>query len=243
MNGSPGLPVRVLHWNVHGWVDPATGRSNLASVEDLISRTAPHVVSLVEVDERYAEPTLLSSVAEACECVPVFVPAFFYGNPERPSGSFGNAILTKLPVLAVTLQQLTWPDTIYDGTEPSEPRALLLVRVATASGPMWVGSIHLPRGEAAARAGALGWLADITGALEGPWLVCGDFNIPPAEWPGGPATSSLAPTTPTYPADAPNSIIDYAIGSSGLQAETRTLRQPGSDHLPVLTSIPILLHA
>src|ERR1035441_3954050 len=50
--------VRVLHWNIHSWRDES-GAPNTGAVIELISRTKPHAVSLVEVDETWSAPVVL----------------------------------------------------------------------------------------------------------------------------------------------------------------------------------------
>lgn len=57
---------------------------------------------------------------------------------------FGNALLSRAPILAAQQWQLLLPRP-YDGTEPSEPRAVVLVRIKHGGRRLWVGSTHLPR--------------------------------------------------------------------------------------------------
>jgi endonuclease/exonuclease/phosphatase family metal-dependent hydrolase len=175
--------IRVLHWNIHSWLDPDTGLSNLDAVTDLIRVTDPDLVSLVEVDETWAETSQLAELAARCDLNWVFAPAFEYGL-EGPTGGFGNAILSRFPIQSVTQRELTWPPTIYNRTEPSEPRTVALARVLTSPGTtIEIGSTHLPREDPRARDRALDRLRDITAALQDPWMICGDFNTP-ATWIG-----------------------------------------------------------
>src|ERR1019366_7528586 len=51
--------VRVLHWNIHSWRDES-GAPSTGAVTELISRTSPHAVSLVEVDETWNASMRLS---------------------------------------------------------------------------------------------------------------------------------------------------------------------------------------
>ena len=48
--------LRMLHWNIHSWRD-ASGAPNHAAVAAVIRRTAPDVVSLVEVQESWGIPS------------------------------------------------------------------------------------------------------------------------------------------------------------------------------------------
>lgn len=155
--------LRILHWNIHSWRDDA-GASNLESVVNLVQATDPHVVSLVEVDESWGRPSALDEVANRCGYASIFVPAFELGK-NSPTGGFGNALLCKLPILAVQQRQLVWPPRLYDGSEPSEQRSIVFAKLQTTAGPVWVGSTHLPRSEPDTRMDAAQRLAAITQAL------------------------------------------------------------------------------
>lgn len=137
--------LRLLHWNIHSSRDDA-GASNVESVVNLVRATNPHVVSLVEVDETWGHPSTLDEVANRCGYASIFVPAFEYGN-DSPTGGFGNALLSKLPILAVRQRQLVWPPRLHDGSEPRrlQHASLCLARCVSSLG--WVSDTseaHLP---------------------------------------------------------------------------------------------------
>jgi endonuclease/exonuclease/phosphatase family metal-dependent hydrolase len=231
--------LRVLHWNIHSWAQPRSGRSNLDPVEELIRATAPDVVSLVEVDEPWDAPSPLAELAERCGYDWLFAPAFEHGDA-APRGGFGNALLSRLPIRAAIARQLTWPTTIYERTEPSEPRSVVLARIAAPGGAnRWVGSTHLPRGDAAARTQAVQRLAGIVRTVREPWLVCGDFNTAAATWvePTGFAVAP-DPAQPTYPGTDPTECIDYAVADANSVLDADVVAEsgpaPASDHLPIL---------
>jgi endonuclease/exonuclease/phosphatase family metal-dependent hydrolase len=220
-----------LHWNVHSWRDTSS-RSNVAAVAALIAEHDPDVVSLVEVNEPWAAPAALSEVAAGRTWM--FVPAVEWGQ-DAPARGYGNALLCRPPLLAVQQWRLTWPQAVYDGTEPSETRSVALARISLPA-PVWVGSTHLPNSDPQARAAALRRLLEVAKQLDEPWVICGDFNAPPADWltPGQPLVVGPTPARPTFPADSPAVAIDYAIASPGVSLDARPLAVTGSDHLPVL---------
>jgi endonuclease/exonuclease/phosphatase family metal-dependent hydrolase len=227
--------LRVLHWNIHSWRDDA-GRPNVESVTKLVKAIDPHVVSLVEVDESWGDhSSALGELAASTGYASIFAPAFEFGS-DHPAGGFGNAILSKLPIQTVRQRQLVWPPRLYEGTEPSEPRTVLLIQVHANSGPIWIGSIHLPRADQNARIAALQRLATISGELTGPWLLVGDFNMPAATWQQQEPSfwAYSASDAPTYPARDPIEAIDYCVASLGLNIDVNVLNVPGSDHLPIL---------
>ena len=225
--------IRLLHWNVHSWVDPATGGSNAERVVELIHRHRPHAVSLVETDEPWAGPSTLTRIAGVTGYASVFAPAFEYGA-EHPSGGFGNAVLTRLPIRSVSQRQLTWPDTVYDGQEPSEPRTLLVVRVDTGDGGGFtIGSTHLPRGDIAARSSALDRLVGISRTLPDPWVVCGDFNAAPDAWVTDAELRAVPSGRATRTGDPGSEGVDYFVTGRGVTASAAVLDATGSDHLAI----------
>jgi endonuclease/exonuclease/phosphatase family metal-dependent hydrolase len=230
---SPGQ-LRVLHWNIHSW-HRADGGSNLDAVSDLIRQTAPHVVSLTEVDERWGTAAYLQELADRNGYSWLFTPSFEFGS-DMPKGGFGNALLTALPILAAQHWQLLWPPRLYDGTEPSEPRSVTFARLEFLSEPLWVGTTHMPREDSRGRADALERLVALTRRLSDRWLVCGDFNTPASSWLDDDHSFGVCPDPPeaTYPAIQPVEPIDYCIASPDVRLDAEVLIAAGSDHLPQL---------
>jgi endonuclease/exonuclease/phosphatase family metal-dependent hydrolase len=233
--------LRILHWNVHSWLDPATRRSNTEALLDLLAEHAPHVATLVEVNEPWGEPSRVADVAARGGYSYVFAPVLEYGEAGS-RGGFGNAVMSRIPVTAAQQRLVTWPPTLYDGTEPSEPRALLLVTVQPREGHLVrIGATHLPQGNASSRATALENLTMQMNELPAPWIICGDFNAAPDAWLAPSSPFSVAPTqpAPTHPIGEPRRCIDYAVGSTGSRVSGRVLDSPGSDHLPVLVTLTV----
>jgi endonuclease/exonuclease/phosphatase family metal-dependent hydrolase len=226
--------LRILHWNIHSWLDTA-GSPNLESVIDLIQEINPHVVSLVEVDEPWGMPSCLAELASRCGYSWIFSPVFEFDH-ETAAGGFGNALLTRLPISAVQQWRLVSPAMPYDRTEASEPRSVILAKLRFGDESFWAGSTHLPRSDSGARAHALRRLISVTGRLDGRWIVCGDFNAPPSPWPDGsdPVMVCPDPARPTYPAGQPTEPIDYCLASRGMSLDGTVLPTAGSDHLPLV---------
>jgi endonuclease/exonuclease/phosphatase family metal-dependent hydrolase len=236
--------LRILHWNIHSWTDE-TGHSNRQQVTDLITDVKPHVVSLVEVDEPLIGPSTLNRIAAATGYHSVFIPAFEYGT-DQSHGQFGNAILSREAVLDVRHHHLIWPPPTYHGTEPSEPRSLLLARVQTSAEPVWIGTTHLPRSDQATRIHAARHATSIMSRLPAPWLLIGDFNMPAEKLdPGLDPSLSAYPQapTPTYPTSNPTEPIDYCIAPRSQPVRVDALKTPGSDHLPILARVEITTRA
>jgi endonuclease/exonuclease/phosphatase family metal-dependent hydrolase len=230
----PADDLRILHWNVHSWRDQS-GNASLTAVAALIGQAAPHIVTLAEVDETWGSPDRVRELAARCGYSWLFVPAFEFGH-DRPDGGFGNALLTTLPVLAVQHWHLLWPPRIYDRTEPSEQRSVMLAQVGWGAIPLWAGITHMPREDTQARAAALLRLSGLWRGLREPWLICGDFNTPASSWLGEDDAVAVSPQKLTYPAGAPAEPIDYCVASPGFLLDAEVLPTAASDHLPLLIS-------
>ncbi|SED65042.1 endonuclease/exonuclease/phosphatase family protein [Jiangella alba] len=230
--------IRILHWNIHSWRDDA-GAPNVDAVASLLAATAPDVVSLVEVDEPWGGAPVLADLAGRFGYAWVFPPTVHHGDADVPHGGYGNALLVKAPIRAVQQWQLRWPPRLYDGSESSEARTVLLVRLDVGGAALWVGSTHLPRRSAAARSAALERLLTLTGGLDAPWLVCGDFNTAASTWLPADGSVLLAPPSPvpSYPASAPAEPIDYIVAAPSLTVEAEILDRAGSDHLPLIATV------
>jgi endonuclease/exonuclease/phosphatase family metal-dependent hydrolase len=226
--------LRVLHWNVHSWRD-AEGQPNAAAVTALIREIGPDVVCLVEVNEPLGHPATLAQIADECGYSWVFGPCLEYASRER-EGGYGNALLSRAPVTAVQQWRVFSPGRLYDGSEQSEPRIVLLGRLGSG---LWVGSTHFPASDRNARKSAGRRLQQLTGLLDGPWLICGDFNAEPAGCftDDGTFTVSRDLVRPTFPARRPRKSIDYCIARPGLAVETTALPAAGSDHLPIVCAV------
>lgn len=232
-DGTHGDRLRFLHWNIHSWRDD-TGRPNEDAVAKLIATVEADVVSLVEVNEPWGAPQALAELAGQAGYRWFFCPAVEMGSA-APERGYGNALLTRLPVEAVQQWQLTWPQVAYDGTEPSEARTALLLRVRLPAGLVWVGSTHLPSTRQEATLAAARRLAVLSQRLDEPWLICGDFNVAAAAWTSEhPMAVAPHPAVPTHPAIEPVHPIDYCIASPGVDLVAEVLAMPGSDHLPVV---------
>ena len=171
--------LSVLHWNIHSWKDDRNV-PNEAAVEGLIRDLGPDAVSLTEVSTAWGQARPLSEIGRRLGYKWVFVPALeFRGDPATEG--YGNALLTKLPILAVQQWRVHSPER-FANNEPSEPRTVALAQLDVAGTAVWVGSTHLPASQEADRSRALTRLTTLLGQLETPWLICGDFNTAAKTW-------------------------------------------------------------
>lgn len=226
--------LRLMTYNVHS-CRGHDGRKRPERILEVIRSSNPEVLALQELDGLECVEYLAQNLG---------MRLFFVAARERASGegSYGNAILTRLPALLVRAASLPRL------RATSEARAAQWVRVATAFGYVDVVNTHLGllRDETLLQAESLlgpDWLAapDL-----GPYLVlCGDLNARP----GSPAYRRLGTrlldaqlrvprALPTFPAILPLVRIDHVFTGKALSVEqvqvpSHAGARFASDHRPL----------
>lgn len=174
--------MRLLTYNIHGWKGD-DGRIDLARLERIIRDSRADVVGLNEVFHPLAPPgesrAALDLLAESLGMTYAFgvslTPQFAFA----PLASYGNAVLTRYPLLAHASHHLT----PVDG---HEQRGLLEARVLLPDGrtPLSIYVTHLDQRSEPVRltqlAAALQWT---TRDRTRPHVLMGDFNaLSPADY-------------------------------------------------------------
>ena len=234
--------LRVLQFNIRAGMS-GTGDVDLAQIANEIEAVHPDLVSLNEVDNgtlrtRVDEPSYL---AEATGLHAVYGP-----NLDYDGGRFGNAVLTRYPV--VDARNLRLP-----GTFGLEPRGLLTVVVRVEGHRIAFSSTHLSDGGAGRQSRTLQALA-VAGALRSsaaPTILAGDLNSVPTDLPvrilrrflldaqeeGGTGEGD------TIPEPSPAARFDYVLYDEHLAVvpdSTRVRSSASSDHAAVSTELTLL---
>jgi endonuclease/exonuclease/phosphatase family metal-dependent hydrolase len=116
--------LAVATYNVHGCVDPARTTAVLRALD-------ADVIALQELRWRPWDALhVLDDLAARLGYAPLAGPTLL-----RPDGHYGNALLTRLPVVEVKPVDLSVPG--------REPRGALAAVLQTASGPLTVIATHL----------------------------------------------------------------------------------------------------
>jgi endonuclease/exonuclease/phosphatase family metal-dependent hydrolase len=226
----------VASYNIHRGVG-LDRRRDLDRIAAVIAEITPDVIGLQEV---------IRVLGPAHADQPAYLAAklgmtLVMGETRtHGEGTYGNAVLTRLPVVASTRCDLSW--------RRREPRGAL--RVDLSFGPSVVHVFNCHLGLALReRRDQLDLLADFlttSSGLEGPRVLMGDFN----EWHRGPITRGLrrAFASPmrrvrrTHPAVFPLFALDRIYWDTDLEGEdfhvhrTRVSRL-ASDHLPVVARL------
>lgn len=233
---------RVMTYNIqHG--EGLDGKVDLQRIADLIRREGADIVALQEVDkgtQRTARRDLGAELAAltGLTCV-------FSNNHAFQGGEYGNAILTRFPVLQAT-------NTHYRQVNETEQRGLLQTTLNVRGTHVRFLATHIDhRRDDSAR-----WsnVAEIENLVRqprsGPLILCGDFNDLPGNrvyrrlceafddaWAKAGAGEGF-----TIPADKPNRRIDYIWIAKTTELETLRVWVPeseASDHRPVVAEIAL----
>ncbi|HPD45576.1 MAG TPA: endonuclease/exonuclease/phosphatase family protein [Anaerohalosphaeraceae bacterium] len=240
-SGRPATRVTVLTYNIYHGED-ANGRSNLDAVAAIINTLRPDLVALQEVDNKTTRVKGLDLTAELSRRTGMaghFAKAMDYAG-----GGYGEAVLSRLPVLGVTNHALPH-------TAGAEPRAALEVEVQLADGRrvLFVGTHLDHQRDPANRNAQAARIRELYADSKLPVILAGDLNAVPesdvisllaSEW----LWTAQSNPAPTYPAVEPDCLIDYIMVKPAGQwrvVGTRVIEEKvASDHRPVLAVLELL---
>ena len=169
-SGTGGL-MKVLTYNVHGWLTPDGGTSNVDLLAAVVAATGADVVGLNEVFHPWSTTTgpALTVLAKRLGMSYAFAPTLLAAAHEDIP--YGNALLSRWPILAYASHHLA-PTVSYGR------RGLLEARVALPGGqPFTIYVTHLDHRSEPIRLAQ--WAAANTWLLRDrsrPHLLLGDFN-------------------------------------------------------------------
>jgi len=235
LEASSGL--RVLTYNIHHGAG-TDGVIDLERIAAVIRAADADLVALQEVDRgvertgRVDQPTELAALTG--------MRVIFEKNITYQGGDYGNAVLTRLPVLKHTNHYLPQ-------TRPGEQRGMLEVHVIKAGRPMVFFATHFDYHaddtERLASADMLRGLVE--GLANKQVVVAGDLNTTPGSAVMGKLESFLQDSHRpedgsgyTYPAGEPDRRIDYVLShpESGYKVVSCRVMDEAvaSDHRPLL---------
>ena len=242
----PPHQLRVLCYNVHGgW--GTDGKYDVARLADVINKAKPDLVALQEVDVGVKRSGRVHDVRELSKLTGLA--ARFGPTQHYEGGLFGNAVMTRLPILDVAIHPLPYTESTEERT--TYPRGAIAVTIQGPDGkPLRFVSTHFQHNvpeDRVAEAKAINKLfaADDDGLRT---ILAGDMNaVPDAE----PVTELLKKwtnaideaATPTAPATKPRSRIDYVFYRDASQfrvVESTVIPESiASDHRPVLAVLEL----
>ena len=238
--------VRVLCYNIH-YGQGNDGVYDLERLAAVIAAEKPDLVALQEVDVGVKRSGRVHQARRLGEMTGM---AVRYGPTQHYEGGlYGNAVLTRLPILDVVIHPL--PYTEATARRVTYPRGAIAVTVRGPDGkPLRFVSTHFQHNVAedrVAEAKAINRLfAGKTDKM--PTILAGDMNaLPDSEplrvllmrW-----TNAIDdPPTPTAPSKAPRSRIDYIFyrpASHFRVSSAKVIKESmASDHCPVFASLTL----
>jgi endonuclease/exonuclease/phosphatase family metal-dependent hydrolase len=225
-----------MTWNIHHGAG-LDGLLDLDRIAALIQKENVDLVGLQEVDKGVARTGRIDSPARLAALTGMF--CVFSNNYHYQGGEYGNAILSRLPVLSSTNRHFRM---LHEG----EQRGFLSITFSWEGQPCDFITTHLDyRPDDAERLSNIEELRQaIAGSASPMTILCGDFN----DLPGSRTHRAVSDfmqdawtlqgrgSGATIPAARPNRRIDY-IFFAGPQLKVthiRVLETTFSDHRPVL---------
>ena len=222
------MGLGVVTYNIHACVG-GDGRFDPERTVEVLKEIDADVVALQEVEHHpVGDSDLLDYMASAVGLSAIAGPTLL-----RETRGYGNALLTRLPVLAVDRVDLSLPR--------REPRGALDVTVDWSGQAMRVVATHLGLRPGERRAQIRRLLDLFESGFAGPGVLLGDLNEwllwgRPLSWLDRHFASSGHPRT--YPARFPLFALDRIwVSPDTLLLSVKTHRSPlarmASDHLPL----------
>jgi endonuclease/exonuclease/phosphatase family metal-dependent hydrolase len=232
--------VKLISWNVQ-WCRGCDGRVNPARISKVVKDMADvDVLCLQEVARNF--PSLEGSAGEnQYETLAALFPNYTVVKgvatdvlaPQGDRHEFGNALITRLPILQVYPRLLPWP---ADASVPSMQRAAIEVVLEAPSGPLRVTTTHLEYYSAKQRAAQVDALRELQVEAAGhaaapqPGKEGGPFQPVPR-----PASGILTADFNFRSDDPMHARLQAPLGE-GVPAyrDAWQLRHPGRPHAPTL---------
>jgi endonuclease/exonuclease/phosphatase family metal-dependent hydrolase len=251
----PPIPVRLVTFNTHHGVG-RDERHDLPRLATVLAAADADVICLQEVDryfgDRSEDVDQALLLSRALDMQLAWGPAIAEPRPDGRARQYGNALLSRLPILVSDVHQLP-------GT--GEPRSALRTMVELDGGVLWVTTTHLGGGSPARRAAQVAALAGLHTEPMETGVVVGDFNT-------GPDAPELAPLRErftdawelaperadqagwrfwhrghgdTFPAKGARRRIDQVWVSPGVRVTSAQVMdaEGASDHLPFVVDLAV----
>ncbi len=163
--------LRVMTYNIHHG-EGLDGKVDLLRIAELIKHEGADIVALQEVDKGVARTARRDLPAELAELTGMT--CVFSNNFSHQGGKYGNAVLTRFPVVRVT-------NTLYPMLRPGEQRGLQQLVLNVHGRELIFMNTHLDyQSDDAERWLNMGEIEMRMKPYAGrPIILCGDFNTTP----------------------------------------------------------------
>lgn len=239
--------IRVLCYNIH-WALGTDGKYDIARIARVIKESGADLVALQEVDvgvKRSGQIHEVQLLEEMTGLDSRFGPTQHYQG-----GLFGNAVLSRFPILDVEIHPLPYSES--DENRTTYPRGCIVVTVQGPDGkPLRIVSTHFQHNVHEDRVAEAEAINELLASGEGEkirTILAGDMNARPDEEPirillEAWENATDDPPSPTAPAVNPRSRIDYIFYRPGGKFKvTRASvidESVASDHRPVFAEFEL----
>jgi endonuclease/exonuclease/phosphatase family metal-dependent hydrolase len=237
--------LRILSYNIH-YGQGTDGRYDLERLAAVMMEAKPDLVALQEVDvgvKRSGRVHQARRLAELTDMAVRFGPTQHYEG-----GLFGNAVLTRLPILDVVIHPLPYTESTPERV--TYPRGAIAVTVRGPDGnPLRFVSTHFQHNVPEDRVAEAKTINKLFGQDEQlPTILAGDMNATPGSEPIRELVKIWTnvtdePPSPTAPSTNPTSRIDYIfyrpVPAFGILHAAVISEPVASDHCPVLAVLGI----
>jgi len=225
------MRLAVATYNVHGCVGNDR-REDVARIAEVLRALDADAIALQELRWQPAEALhVLEDLAARLGYTPLAGPTLL-----RSDGHYGNALLTRLPVEDVRLEDLSVPG--------REPRGALAAVLRTGAGPLTLIATHLGLAPGERRRQMRRLLALVRASAK-PVVLLGDLNEwflwgRPLRWLR--AHFGRTPAPATFPARWPIFALDRiwvepAVALERIETHRARPARVASDHLPVRATL------
>lgn len=220
--------LKIATWNIHMGIGLDQQR-DLARTAEVILQMEPELIGLQEVDNHVkTSGSDLETLGQLTGLEVVAGPTM-----ERSEGDYGNALLTRLPILKVERHALSVKD--------QEPRGLLIVTLEARGVPLRTAVTHLGLRPGERRFQVRKLIEHLSPAERAPLILMGDFNEwlfwgRPLRWLHQHFDPVRSPAT--FPSRCPLLRLDHILSTQRGQLHSvmvykTPLTRIASDHLPL----------
>ncbi|MEH7011736.1 endonuclease/exonuclease/phosphatase family protein [Neobacillus niacini] len=239
--------IKVMTFNIHhGGTDPIF---DLKRIAVLIKTSGADIIGLQEVDNHFSERSNFQDQAKwvanylGMHCA--YGVNLDYDPLQEGEGrrQYGTAVISKYPILSAENHLLT---TIPYPENPTEQRGLLETVINVRGNHVHFYNTHLDDQRADQRELQIKEIHDIANQKEGTSIFVGDFNATPESAEILKMTAQYKDAFAeigqnnnfTFPADKPDSRIDYIFTSEDVKICTgEVINTNVSDHLPITAEL------
>lgn len=234
--------IRVMTYNIHHG-EGLDGKVDLARIAELIKRERADIIALQEVDKGVTRTQQRDLPAELATLTGMT--CVFSNNYHYQGGEYGNAVLTRFPVLSVT-------NLHYRMLRPGEQRGLLQLTLKVNGQPLVFMNTHIDyRPDDSERWLNVQEIETVAKRYAGkPIMICGDFNDTLGKRVYQRMAESFDDSWPqigqgdgfTIPVKKPTKRIDYiwvSKNSPFVPIRAAVIPTEASDHLPVLVEFKV----